>query len=92
MLSMKLHALWFCLLLGLATSCQGPGRPGALRPYPLDTCLVTGNELGSMGDPITRVYGEQVVKFCCSPCVGEFEGDPQRFLALMERKEEAPAR
>ena len=55
----------------------------ALKPYPMKTCLVTGNKLGSMGTPIAKTYGEQQVKFCCKPCVAKFEKNPERFLAKL---------
>ena len=50
------------------------------KPYPLKVCIVTDNELGSMGKPITKVYGDQEVKFCCKPCVKKFEKEPQKYL------------
>lgn len=53
----------------------------AAKPYPLKTCLVTDNKLGSMGSPVTKTYGDQQVKFCCKPCVAKFEKNPERFLA-----------
>ena len=49
-------------------------------PYPLDTCIVTGNKLGSMGTPITKTYKDQDVKFCCRPCIKKFYKDPERYL------------
>lgn len=60
-----------------ATAATGVTR------YTKETCLVTGNRLGSMGAPITKVYGNQEVKFCCQPCVAQFEKDPQRYLAKL---------
>ena len=52
-------------------------------PYPLDTCIVTDNELGSMGDPITSFHGNREVKFCCRPCVRKFDANPDRYLAKL---------
>ena len=77
------------LVLALITlslvSCQttAPGTPaaGGVRPYTSDECIVTGNRLGSMGDPITHVHGNQEVKFCCSPCVRKFKANPDKYLA-----------
>ena len=62
----------------ILSSCATPSGP--VRPYPLTTCLVTENKLGSMGDPITKVYDGQEVKFCCRPCIEEFEEAPEQFL------------
>jgi len=63
----------------LFAGCASPGAKTA-KPYPLDTCIVTDNTLGSMGRPITSVHEGQEVKFCCAPCVKKFERDPERYL------------
>lgn len=55
----------------------------AVKPYPLDYCVVTDNELGSMGKIITKVYGDQQIKFCCKPCVAKFEKNPAKYLAKL---------
>lgn len=68
--------------LGL-TVLGGPASAAAAKPYPLKTCLVTGNKLGSMGTPISRRHGDREVKFCCRPCVGKFQKDPARYLAKL---------
>jgi len=73
-----------CIAL-LATAC-GSTKPldGNVKAYPLDRCLVMDAPLGSMGDPIVKVYGDQEVKFCCQPCVAEFEANPAAYLAKLE--------
>lgn len=65
-------------LFGL-TSCAAP----AAKPYPLDVCLVSGNELGSMGKPVTFVHEGQEVKLCCRPCLDDFQADPAKYLAKL---------
>lgn len=64
-------------------SCTSTPKAPAVRPYTLDTCVVMDSKLGSMGDPIVRVYNGQEVKFCCEPCVDEFESDPEFYLEKM---------
>ena len=54
-----------------------------MKPYTRDTCLVTGNKLGSMGDPVTIVHEGQQVIFCCKPCVGKFKANPQKYLSQL---------
>ncbi|MGC6426648.1 MAG: hypothetical protein ACON5H_06585 [Akkermansiaceae bacterium] len=54
-----------------------------VKPYTKDTCIVTDNKLGSMGDPITLVHNGQEVKFCCKPCVAKFKANPERFLSKL---------
>jgi len=44
-------------------------------PYTLDTCPISGQKLGSMGDPIVKKYGGREVRFCCGACIGTFEAD-----------------
>lgn len=50
------------------------------KRYPLKSCIVTDNELGSMGKPLSKTYGDQEVRFCCKPCVKKFEQNPAKFL------------
>ena len=49
--------------------------------YPLDTCPVSGEKLGGMGEPVTKVYGVAMVKFCCNGCVAKFETDYTTYMA-----------
>ena len=55
----------------------------AAKKYPLNDCLVTDNELGSMGKVVTKVYDGQEIKFCCKPCVAKFEKNPAKYLAKL---------
>lgn len=57
--------------------------PAKTKSYPLKTCIVTDNKLGSMGTPITKTYDGQEVKFCCKPCVKKFEKNPAKYLAKL---------
>jgi hypothetical protein len=50
------------------------------KRYPLKSCIITDNELGSMGKPLSRTYGDQEVRFCCKPCVKKFEQNPAKYL------------
>lgn len=52
--------------------------------YPLKTCLVSDNELGSMGKPITKVYNDQEIKLCCKPCIKKFEANPAKYLGKLK--------
>ena len=54
-----------------------------MKRYNRDTCVVGDNKLGSMGTPVTKVYGDQEVKFCCKPCVAKFEKNPGKYLAKL---------
>jgi len=79
-----LSSLLAVFTLGLA-SCAGTASSaaGGTKSYPLATCLVTDNKLGSMGDPVTKVYNGQEIKFCCQPCVKKFEANPEKYLSKL---------
>ena len=50
------------------------------KPYILDTCVVGGEKLGSMG-PVTSVVKEGYeVKFCCPKCQVKFEDMPSKYM------------
>ena len=53
--------------------------------YPLTTCVVTGEELGSHGDPHVIDHEGTTVKFCCEPCVDDFNKDPAKYLAKLTK-------
>jgi len=63
-------------------SCAA-GNGAHVKSYTRDTCIVSNNKLGSMGAPITKVHGDQQVKFCCKPCVTKFEKNPAKYLATL---------
>jgi len=66
------------LFAGLAGVTAAP--EAKTKSYNKDICIVSDNKLGSMGRVITKTYGDQEVKFCCKPCIGKFEKNPEKFL------------
>lgn len=77
------------LVLALAGCQDGAPTASATGPskaYPLDVCIVSGEKLGSMGDPIVLVHQGQEVKFCCKSCKPDFEKEPAKFLAKLAPK------
>jgi hypothetical protein len=68
------------------------GGPAALVPvkvepskgYPLTTCVVSGDELGSMGDPIAYKVGDVEVQLCCKGCVSKLTAEPQKYVDLVK--------
>lgn len=78
-------------LLAVA-GCHDPGSSAApstaagTKSYPLDVCIVSGEKLGSMGEPIVLVHQGQEVKFCCKSCKPDFEKEPAKFLAKLTPK------
>jgi len=53
--------------------------------YPLTTCPVSGEQLGSMGDPVEVVHGTKLVRLCCSSCKKGLEKDPSAALAKVDK-------
>ena len=61
----------------------------ARASYPLKTCLVSDEALGSMGEAapyIHRASGQpdRVVFVCCEGCIDDFKANPAKFLAKVD--------
>lgn len=52
-------------------------------------CPVTGEELGSMGEPVTVLVGGRTVYVCCRGCVKPAQADPAKTLAAVEAERAA---
>lgn len=66
-------------------SATGAASPGPTYPYTLPDCPV-GGPLGSMGDPIVKVYDNREVRFCCAGCIEEFEGNKSKYWGEIDEK------
>lgn len=55
-----------------------------LPSYPLDKCAVSGEALGSMGDPIDLVVEGKLVRLCCKGCAKPVRKDPAKFVAKVD--------
>lgn len=86
MKSLKLSIVFgtFAALLAGCQSHEHAAATGNAKPYPLNTCIVSDEKLGSMGDPIVDVYNGQQIKFCCKSCVADFKKEPQKFMAKVK--------
>jgi len=81
--------------MGLSARAADPAasatKPSAVKPYPLSVCVVTGDKLTSMGEPVVIEYKGQEIKFCCSDCKKDFDKDPEKYLKKMQEMANAPA-
>ncbi|CAN5892066.1 hypothetical protein BH11VER1_BH11VER1_01010 [soil metagenome] len=61
----------------------------APKPYPLTTCIVSGDKLGEMGKPVVIIKDGQEVKLCCKSCIKDFNKEPEKFLKEIAEKSKA---
>lgn len=52
--------------------------------YPFDTCLVSGEALGEMGDPHEVVIDNHLVRLCCERCEKKLRADPSGYLTKLD--------
>lgn len=69
------YLLILAVLSFLAPTFAADAPAAGAKPYPLKICIVSGDELGGHGEPISKVYEGQEVKFCCKPCIKKFDKD-----------------
>ncbi len=53
--------------------------------YPVATCVVSGQKLGSMGEPYAHELEGRKVFLCCAGCVNRLEGDPENYLEKYDK-------
>ena len=73
---------------GMGSSCCGGVVTKTIsdtkaKPYPLETCIVSGEKLGEMGKPFVFVYKDQEVKLCCKNCKKDFDKDPEKYMKII---------
>lgn len=78
---MKLNVRW--TRLATVVTCVAGLTLGALaaekkfklktKPYPLAVCPVSDEKLGTMGDAVVFVEGDQEIQLCCKSCKKDFE-------------------
>lgn len=82
---MKPVSIALLLFLALAGSAMaGPSSNNAA--YPLSTCIVSGETLGAMGDPVVLEVEGRELRFCCNNCVATFKDDPEAWIEKIDAK------
>ncbi len=61
----------------------------ARAAYPLKTCVVSKEDLGTMGEPTDLIYRQdgspdRLVRFCCESCIKDFKKDPAAALKRID--------
>jgi hypothetical protein len=59
------------------------------KPYPLDTCVVSGEKLGADASmkPYAFTHEGREVKLCCKSCLKDFKKDTAKYIAKIEAAE-----
>jgi hypothetical protein len=57
------------------------------KPYPLKTCVVSGEKLGEMGTPYVLTHEGREVKLCCKSCLKDFNKEPAKYVKKIEAAE-----
>jgi hypothetical protein len=58
-----------------------------VKSYPLQTCIVSGEKLGSMGKPVGFVHKRQEIRLCCKGCRKDFDKEPAKFLKKLPKQD-----
>jgi YHS domain-containing protein len=54
-----------------------------LADYPAETCPISGQKLGAMGEPYNFVHEGRLVRLCCGGCLDKFNNDPATAMAAV---------
>lgn len=68
------------------TSSHSPPRRSSGHWGGQKTCPVTGEALGSMGDPIAVQVQGHTVWVCCEGCVAAVKGEPDKYLQHVQKE------
>jgi len=71
----------------VAVSLTGRADEQKPKSYPLNTCLVCGMKLGSMGEPYMFVYKGQEIKVCDKSEKADFDKDPAKYMKKLANAE-----
>ena len=63
------------------------GSAEKAKPYPLATCVVSGEKLGGMGEPYVFTHEGREIKLCCKSCLKEFNKAPAKYIKKIEETE-----
>jgi hypothetical protein len=60
-------------------------KDGKAKPYPMDTCVVSGEKLGEGSmKTYTFTHEGQEVKLCCKSCEKDFKKDPAKYMKKIQ--------
>jgi len=62
------------------------------KPYPLTTCVVSGEKLGEMGKPYKFTHEGREIQLCCKSCLKDFKKDPAKYVKKLDEAEAKTAK
>jgi len=74
-------------LLAISTvclACFAEDKAAKAKPYPLDTCVVSGEKLGEHGKPYVFTQDGREIKMCCKSCLKDFKKDTAKYMKKLE--------
>jgi len=77
-------------LLAMPIAASGADQKPKPKPYPLKTCVVSGDKLGEMGDPYVFEYEGREIKLCCKNCLKDFKKDAAKYVKALQEAEAKP--
>jgi hypothetical protein len=85
----RLLALASAAFLAFLAFAPAAFAADSAKDYPLNTCVVSGEDLGSMGDAYDYIHQaegqpDRLVRMCCEGCVKKFKKDPAKYLARID--------
>lgn len=84
LLPMKISRFVFSILFAAMGTVMARAAESGAATYPLKTCVVSGESLGSMGKPFVYEYEGREVRFCCKSCLKDFNKNPKQFSKKIE--------
>jgi YHS domain-containing protein len=81
------------LLAAFATApLTGFSKDKDAKPYPLTTCVVSGEKLGEMGKPYKFTQDGREIQLCCKSCLKDFKKDPAKYVKKLDEAEAKAAK
>lgn len=80
-------------IVTLASADPADDKGAKPKPYPLQTCVVSGEKFGGdMGAPHVFTYQGREIKLCCKSCLKDFNKDTAKFIKKLDEAEKAKAK
>jgi len=90
-MKIRLGIITLAALLAAGLTARAEEKKGEAQKdtYPLKTCVVSGEELDSMGDVVKHTYtdaagAQHEVRLCCKKCLKKFAQNPDKYLKMID--------